>query len=189
MQKNLTLLKLLLVFIAAVTVSGYVVYQSDWFQKTYLYPFPYQAIVYQSAAENDVDPMLIAGVIRAESKFVADARSPKGAVGLMQMMPETASWAADQQEWRDFSVERLTEPEINIRLGTWYLASLRKEFGGNEILMLAAYNGGRGNVKQWMRQYGWDLHFSAIEQIPFRETRDYVGRVLAGKKKYQELYH
>jgi len=68
------------------------------------------------------------------------------------------------------------------------LSSLRKEFSSNEVLMLAAYNGGRGNVKQWMNKYGWTMQFDGIQQIPFRETREYVGKVLHNKQRYEELY-
>lgn len=131
---------------------------------------------------------MVAAVIRTESKFVSQARSPKGATGLMQMMPETAKWVAEQTDDSDFTLRDLENPEVSIRLGTWYLSSLRKEFNNNEILVLAAYNGGRGNVKQWMRQYGWTMSFKDISQIPFEETREYVGKVLRSKQRYKELY-
>jgi soluble lytic murein transglycosylase len=144
--------------------------------------------VYEYAVKNEIDPFLVAGVIRTESKFVPLARSPKGALGLMQMMPETARWVAEQQENPDFVMNDLENPEISIRMGTWYLASLKHEFKNNEVLTLAAYNGGRGNVRQWMRQYDWSMSFQETEQIPFGETRDYVGKVLRNKQRYQELY-
>jgi len=164
------------------------VYVSDWFQKKYIYPFPYQDIVYNCAVEKEIDPFLIAAVIRTESKFNAQAQSPKGALGLMQMMPETAKWIAQQNGDDGFDIEHLENPEINIPMGTWYLQSLKKEFKGNEILILAAYNGGRGNVKQWMEKYHWTMSFADVEQIPFQETREYVHKVLSSKKRYQELY-
>ncbi|MPN56149.1 Soluble lytic murein transglycosylase [bioreactor metagenome] len=106
----------------------------------------------------------------------------------MQLMPETAQWIASQIEYPDFKLSDLEDPEVNIRFGTWYLQSLKKEFKGNEILMLAAYNGGRGNVKQWMQRYGWGMDFRDIDQIPFRETKEYVGKVLHSKQRYQDLY-
>lgn len=183
----LTWMKVLVVSILILAV-GCGVYTTDWFQKKYIYPFPYQEIVYRYALENEIDPFLIAGVIRAESKFNTQAVSPKGAMGLMQMMPETAKWVAEQMENKNFNTEHLESPEVNIAMGTWYLASLRKEFKSNEVLMLAAYNGGRGNVKQWMGQYGWTMSFNDPEKIPFRETKEYVNRVLYSKKRYQELY-
>jgi len=181
-------MKVLGSIILTVVVISYGIYSTDWFQKKYLYPFPYRDIVYRYALEKELDPFLVAGVIRTESKFNTQARSPKGAVGLMQMMPETAKWVAEQMEEYDFDISELENPEVNIPMGTWYLSSLKKEFQGNEVLLLAAYNGGRGNVKQWMGRYNWNMSFADVEQIPFPETRAYVYRVLESKKRYQELY-
>lgn len=109
-------------------------------------------------------------------------------MGLMQLMPETAKWIAQQMEDEDFTLAELEDPEINIRFGTWYLSSLHKEFEGNEVLMLAAYNAGRGNVKEWMEKYQWDMSFQDVKQIPFKETREYVTKVLKSKNKYKSLY-
>lgn len=182
-------MKILGIIIVIAMVVGYEIYNCDWFQRKFLYPFPYQEIVYGCGIEKEIDPFLIAAVIRTESKFNTRAQSPKGAYGLMQMMPETANWVAEQMDLPgDFTPEQLGNPDINIRMGTWYLSSLKKEFKGNEVLMLAAYNGGRGNVKQWMTRYQWTMSFNNVEQIPFLETREYVNRVLRSKKRYQELY-
>ena len=102
------------------------------------------------AAIYNVDSNLTAAVIKSESKFKHTATSHRGAVGLMQLMPETAEWIAEQLNDKSYSVEGLHEPDRNIRYGTWYLAELEREFQGNDILALAAYNAGRGNVKAWM---------------------------------------
>jgi soluble lytic murein transglycosylase len=169
-------------------IGAYGVLQSDWFQKQYLYPFGYQDTVYRYSERNSLDPYLVAAVIRTESKFINIARSPKGAMGLMQMMPDTAEWVAKQIDYPDFEISKLNDPEISIRFGTWYLSSVRKEFGGNEVLMLAAYNAGRGNVKSWMKQYDWTTDFRDVDQIPFTETRQYVKQVLRDKQRYQALY-
>lgn len=181
-------LKVWLVVMILLAVGSYAVYWTDWFQKKFVYPLPYQDLVYQYALENNISPYLVAGVILAESKFNPQAKSPKGATGLMQIMPETGQWIVSQIENEYEQVGDLTDPETNIQLGTWYLTSLRKEFSSNEVLMLAAYNGGRGNVKQWMNKYGWTMQFDDIQQIPFRETREYVGKVLHNKQRYEELY-
>ncbi|MBP2653501.1 MAG: slt 2 [Firmicutes bacterium] len=183
-----TWLKSLFLFLMVVAAAGYFIYTSEWFQKNCLYPFPYQEIVYRHALKNEVDPFLAVAVIRTESKFLPEARSDKGAVGLMQMMPETARWVAGQIKYNGFYDNLLNDPEVNICFGTWYLASLNGEFNNNEVLVLAAYNGGRGNVKEWMRKYGWTDEFHEIEAIPFKETRDYVRKVLEAKKRYQSLY-
>ncbi len=162
--------------------------QREDVQKSYLYPYPYKEITESYAAAYRVDSSLVASVIMNESKFKNDVHSHRGAIGLMQLMPETARWIAGQLEDPDFSLEKLHEPDTNIRYGTWYLSSLKKEFAGNEVLMLAAYNAGRGNVHEWMDTYGWSLDFSAVDEIPYDETRAYVASVLKNKKKYEALY-
>ena len=107
----------------------------------------------------------------------------------MQLMPDTGEWIAGQVD-NDyhFSISKLQNPETNIRYGIWYLASLQKEFDGNDVLALAAYNAGRGNVQEWMDEYGWTRSFSSVKDIPYAETREYVARVLKYQKKYQTLY-
>ena len=106
----------------------------------------------------------------------------------MQLMPETASWIAEETDDRDYSVEALSEPEKNIQYGSWYLAQLMKEFHGNKILSLAAYNAGRGNVEEWMVQNGWDYDFNDVTAIPFKETELYVKSVLRHEGIYRKLY-
>lgn len=167
---------------------GFVLYQTTWFQKKYLYPLPHRELVFHYAAQHDVDPYLVFAVMRAESKYLPTATSVKGARGLMQIMPETGTWIAEKLKIEDYQSGMLYEPETNIRFGTWYLNSLREEFDGNLVLTLAAYNGGRGNVKQWKQQYGWQADFRNIEQIPFKETRFYVGKVLKSYDTYKRLY-
>nr|WP_236614604.1 lytic transglycosylase domain-containing protein [Sporomusa ovata] len=182
-----TWLKVLIIGLLT-AIGVYAVFTSDWFQKKYMYPFLYQEAVYTYALERELDPFLVTGVIRTESKFISEARSPKGALGLMQIMPETGRWIAEQLGETEYMTADLIDPDLNIRFGSWYLASLKKEFGGNEVLILAAYNGGRGNVKQWIERYGWSKDFDDIQQIPFKETREYVEKVMFSKKRYIELY-
>ncbi len=166
----------------------YFLFQFESMQKSYLYPYPYREIVERYAAEYKVDSVLAASVIMSESKFKNDVHSHRGAIGLMQLMPETAQWIAGQLDDGAFSVERLHEPETNIRYGIWYLASLEKEFNGNEVLVLAAYNAGRGNVHEWMEQNHWSMDFKNVTEIPYEETRAYVVSVLKNRQKYRELY-
>ena len=185
-QKRTRLFILLGLFLGILMLAGYVV-QSDVFQKKYVYPYPHQAIIARYAEKYRIENSLVAGVIMSESKFQNEVHSDRGAIGLMQLMPSTAKWIAEQLE-DSYDMEKLHEPEMNIRFGTWYLSSLKKEFAGNEVLMLAAYNAGRGNVRSWMEEYGWDGSFNDIRQIPFAETREYVARVLKNKERYQKLY-
>ncbi|WP_028308320.1 lytic transglycosylase domain-containing protein [Desulfitibacter alkalitolerans] len=151
--------------------------------------FPYyhrEAIEFYSN-QYDLDPLFVASIIRVESKFDTMAESVKGAKGLMQLMPETAEWVS-QQINVPYDVQKLYEPDYNIRLGCWYLANLRNEFDNNTNLVLAAYNGGRGNVKKWIDTGVWQGDERDIDKIPFKETRDYVRRVNAAYKVYQKLY-
>ena len=176
---------------AVLLLLSFIIYFSTMLepvQKKYLYPYPYQNIVEQYAGAYHVDSSLAASVILNESKFKNDVHSHRGAVGLMQLMPDTADWISGQIDDPGFSVDKLHEPETNIRYGIWYLSSLQEEFQGNIILTLAAYNAGRGNVQDWMQEYGWNMSFYDIGQIPYEETRAYVRAVLKNQMKYQELY-
>ena len=179
--------KLLLMILVLASLS-YFVWQNEDFQRKYLYPYDYQDTINFYADRYEVDRNLVASVILAESKFRQDATSVHGARGLMQIMPETASWIATQIEDDSFSVDKLYNVNMNIKYGTWYLSELQTEFEGNEVLALAAYNAGRGNVYEWMEKYHWDINFKDYTKIPFPETREYVKRVLENKKHYNKLY-
>jgi soluble lytic murein transglycosylase len=129
-------------------------------------------IINRYAAHYGFDPLFITALINEESGFLMRARSGRGAVGLMQLMPATARELADELEIRNFSDRDLENPEINIRLGTYYLYKLRREFSGSEVLTLAAYNAGMNKVQYWLRLN--PLIGSNIQGIPYRETRNYV---------------
>lgn len=166
----------------------YFVLNFGYVQRGWVYPFHNREIVEKYSAEYDVDPYLAAAVIKVESGFRKDVHSHRGAVGLMQLMPSTARWISRQIDDAGFDMDKLHEPETNIRYGVWYLSSLEREFEDNDILVLAAYNAGRGNVSDWMELYGWGYDFQDINEIPFGETRAYVHRVLKCKEKYRRLY-
>ncbi|MDD3653695.1 MAG: lytic transglycosylase domain-containing protein [Desulfotomaculaceae bacterium] len=153
-----------------------------------IYPFPYREVVQHYAGAYGVDPFLVAAVMKAESSFNKNAVSERGARGLMQIMPETGQWAAGKIGGMAFSPERLFEPETNIKLGSWYIADLSKEFRGDIILVLAAYNGGRGNVQGWLTTGKMTPGQSSISQIPFTETRLFVKKVLSYYNIYRKLY-
>ena len=157
-------------------------------QKSILYPFPYRAEIEQHARNYQVDKFLAVSVMKAESNFYEDAHSASGAIGLMQLMPETADWIAYCLNEEPPTIDEIKDCDRNIKYGIWYLAELEDEFFGNEILTLAAYNAGRGNVRYWMEENGWDEDFSDIDAIPYSETRNYVKRVLHCREKYMELY-
>lgn len=156
--------------------------------RLYAYPLRHQVTVFKAAKEYSVPTSLVTGVIWTESKFKENATSDRGALGLMQLMPETAHWIAEQLNQNRLTDEDIKQPAVNIQMGTWYLGYLLKEFKGNQILALAAYNAGRGHVEEWMQTYGWDYTFRDISKIPFPETRSYVILVQKNAKRYEELY-
>ena len=174
--------------IAFLAFAIYLTFASESFQRHYLYPFPYRDTVETYSDRYCVDPYLAVAVIKTESKFQDDVHSHRGAIGLMQLMPDTAEWIATQLEDPAYSVEAIHEPERNIRYGIWYLSTLQREFDGNDVLALAAYNAGRGNVQSWIREYGWPADFHDIDAIPYKETREYVRKVLLTEHKYRSLY-
>lgn len=176
------------VVVFALALVVYFLSQSEPVQRRYLYPYPYQELVELYAKANGVDSALVASVIMNESRFQNDARSSRGAIGLMQIMPETAQWIALQLGDDNFSLEKLHEPETNIRYGVWYLAELQREFAGNNILALAAYNAGRGTVRDWIEEGDWPWTFHALDKIPYPETRSYVKNVLQNRIRYEKLY-
>ncbi len=145
-----------------------------------LYPLRYEETIRQASRENGLEPTFVAGVIYTESRFRPEAESHQAAYGLMQMLPETAEFVQQRSGIRgDFK-----DPRTNIRLGTWYLGYLDERYRGDERLMLAAYNSGEGRVDGWISEEGFDI----ARDIPFKETRDYVGNALEAKKAYEELY-
>ncbi len=153
-----------------------------------LYPLKYKNLVFKYADFFDLDPYLVTAIMYRESKFDTRALSPKGAIGLMQIMPDTASWIAQNLKIEDFQVDDLYDSETNIYFANWYLADLSHEFEGNLIAILAAYNGGRGNVNKWITENQWSGEVHKINQIPFPETQKFVSSVLSLYQRYLQLY-
>ncbi|MBE3590029.1 MAG: lytic transglycosylase domain-containing protein [Firmicutes bacterium] len=152
------------------------------------YPFPYRGIIESAAREYGFDPLLLAALIRTESRFRPGAVSPPGARGLMQLMPDTARQLAEEAGYASFDDDMLFDPQTNVRLGTRYLAELRAAFGGNLPAALAAYNGGRRNVSAWLARGVWDGTFEHADRVPFSETRRFLERVRRAYRVYTWLY-
>lgn len=151
------------------------------------YPLDYQPQIAAAAERHDVDPYLIAAMIRVESSFDPEVRSSKGAIGLMQVLPSTARYVA-RRRGRRYVQANLYRPVHNIDVGTYYLHYLRDKYGRIEYA-LAAYNGGEANVDRWMAgRPADDDHRDFVSSIPFKETRDFVGRVLRTYRIYRTLY-
>lgn len=153
-----------------------------------LYPLHYRSCIFESAHRHGVDPLLVAAVIHTESGFRREAVSSQGALGLMQIMPSTACWAADKMGYIDFTPEMLFQPAHNIDIGTWYLADLFRQFGDNRAVVLAAYNAGRGHVAAWLAGEAWDGREETLETIPFSETRNFTRRALDTYSRYRQIY-
>jgi soluble lytic murein transglycosylase len=151
--------------------------QPAWYERL-RYPLSYEQIVRGHAKNYDLDPALLAAVIYRESKFNAHARSSSGAIGLMQLLPQTAKGIALHTGGSRFVVADLYDPEINVRYGSFYLRRLMNKYGDTE-LALAAYNAGQANVDAWR---------AAGKEIVFPETREYVDSVLAARDVYANAY-
>lgn len=154
----------------------------------WLCPLHFAREISQAATAVGLDEFTLFAVVKVESYFDPRARSPKGALGLMQLMPTTADWVVEQLGRPQVSEEELLDPQLNLYIGAWYLAHLIDEFEGNLIVALAAYNGGRGNVKKWLDGEVWSGDTATVEDIPFPETRNFVKRVLATDKWYRFVY-
>jgi peptidoglycan lytic transglycosylase len=150
-------------------------------------PLRYQDVIRQQAADKHLDPAFVAAVIYAETKF--DARtSSAGAVGLMQILPQTAEFLAHRSGATTFHVSDLGKPQVNIAYGSYYLRYLLDEYGNNKVLALAAYNGGESNVDGWVAASRARRTRFRIDDIPFPETRAYVERVLGAQRQYRQTY-
>ena len=184
---RLRTLALVLFAVLAVGALAVVATMIDRAVREVTLPLRHEDIIRQQAADKNLDPALIAGVIFAESKF-RDQTSPTGAKGLMQIQPATARYIARLSGGTAFELRDLGTPQINISYGSYYLRYLLDRYGDNEVLAIAAYNGGETNVDRWIADSGRrGLVFSA-EQIPFRETRHYVERVLRARADYRRTY-
>lgn len=168
-----------LALLAFAGVAAWVVEaEPDWYLRT-RYPLEYDHIVTAHARNYDLEPELVAAVIYAESRFDPEAVSSAGAVGLMQLLPETAKGIALRTGGDRFVVSDLRNPEINVRYGSWYLDHLRGRYDGDMRLTLAAYHAGPGNVDEWLDRG------SGIE---FAETREYVNEVMRVRDVYAKAY-
>jgi soluble lytic murein transglycosylase len=150
-------------------------------------PLSEVSVIRRQASLKHLDPALIAAVIYAESKF-EPRPSPAGAQGLMQILPATAYFIAHLSGGTTFTASDLATPSINVAYGSYYLRYLLDHYGGNEMLALAAYNGGLANVDSWVARAGAAGRTLALAEIPFSETRVYVRRVMSAQRDYRALY-
>ncbi len=150
-----------------------------------LYPFHYWDIISNWARERRLSPALVIGLMRQESRFEAQIRSRSGAIGLMQIMPDTGSWIASKKGVSNYNLDN---PSDNIKFGTWYLDYTHSRYGDNSMLAVASYNAGPGAVGRWVEARGVGDPDEFVNNIPYEETRDYVSKVLGNYWNYLRLY-
>ncbi len=171
-------------------------YNSAWLSY-WLYPISYKKDIQLSASQHSVDPRLIAAIIRVESNYKPDVVSHKGAVGMMQIMPNTAEWIITEAGYSELTIDKLKRVDVNIEVGAWYVAALTRQFAedvppndryNRVAVVAAAYNAGPGNVRKWLNAGTWDGQATQLNRVPYGETRHYIQRVLYYYKKYEQLY-
>lgn len=172
--------KILYVTIAMATIIAIIALMPLFILKR-LYPTPFQPIIEKLCLEYNIDKNLIYGVIKTESGFNPKARSEVGAIGLMQLMPDTARYIAGENKI-EYDSSKLCEPEYSITLGILYLKYLEEKFPSEKHFLLA-YNAGEGKVSGWLKTEN-----PSIENFPYAESRDYVFKVLCAKKVYLRLF-
>jgi soluble lytic murein transglycosylase len=168
------------VLAALVGIGGWWITSSepDWYARV-RYPLRYERLITSHARTYDLDPALLAAVVYTESRFDPGAVSGAGAIGLMQLLPETAKGIAIRTGGDRFVVSDLYDPELNLRYGSWYLRNLLRRYDGDVPVALAAYHAGQGNVDRWR---------ASGQGIAFPETRAYVEKVERLRKVYSSAY-
>ena len=154
----------------------------------YMYPLKYEEYVNKYSQEFRVDKYLIYSIIKAESGFDKDAVSKRYAKGLMQIADMTGEWGASTLDIDIKSDRYLYEPKTNIRIGSWYISTLMKEFNDDIDLVLAAYNGGSGNVNEWLKDKKYSYDGTKLDKIPFRETEKFIKKVKKFYCTYKYIY-
>lgn len=152
------------------------------------YPMTYAPEIRAAAAEFSLDPAYVASVVLAESSFDAEAVSSAGAIGLMQIMPDTGEWIAGKLEDEPFDVQRLYQPEVNLRYGCWYLRFLLDRYDEDMYTASTAYHQGQGRVDQWLEDPQYSQDGRTLTAISSAVTDTYVNRIMESYAHYQELY-
>ena len=152
-----------------------------------IYPLKYSEYIEKYSEEYNIDKYLVYAIIKAESNFKEDAKSTSNAIGLMQIMEATAFETANKMDL-NISEKDLFDPELNIKIGLKYFTSLLEKYNNNYNLAIIAYNAGIGNVEKWMQEGTIKPDGSDIENVPFKETNNYVRKILRDYEIYKELY-
>ena len=183
---------ILIIAVAVLLAAFLTVYISDRIalKRAYeKYPTAYLSEIKTISEEFELDPYYVLSIIRCESSFDREAVSKKGAVGLMQIMPDTGEWIAHKLGLDGvYSREMLFDPAVNIRIGCWYLRFIRGRVGDDLKTDAAAYNAGHGTVQSWLADPKCSEDGYSLFHIPYPETERYVSRVSEAYEQYRELY-
>lgn len=152
------------------------------------FPSKYITEIETYSSKYNLDVVLIQSVIKVESGYDKDVISNQGAIGLMQILPSTASEIASKLNFKEFDKEMLKIPQINIEFGCFYLRYLIDYYSGNLTNALCAYNAGLNNVNQWLNEKDYSKNGIELNQIPFKETNEYIKRINFAKKVYKNLF-
>jgi len=183
-RKRRAIISWLTIAFALLLVAGL----SMFFVARRVFPLNHRDIIAANAIENDIDEYLIMAIIMTESSFRDTVVSHAGAIGLMQIMPQTGEHIAQRIGFEDFTLEALNEPAVNIQFGTWYISQLIEQFNGNLDTALAAYNAGRNKVRGWLADERFSTDGENLDYIPYPETRNFVSRVNLYRRIYRILY-
>lgn len=179
MKKIIVLLIIVVVFI--LFIFGF------FYGRNQIFPNKYTSYINQYSQEYGLNPNFVKGIIRTESDYNKDALSNQKAKGLMQITNSTGAWIASKIGVENFTPNMLYDPKINIEFGCWYLKNLEEEFH-NKNNVIAAYNAGRTNVENWLKNKDYSKNGENLNNIPFTQTANYVKRVNLYEKIYTHLY-
>lgn len=152
----------------------------------HFYPMTYKDEIINLSNKYNIEASLISSIANVESGMKSDAKSNKGALGIMQLMPTTAEWLANKMGV-EYSEEKLYEADYNLELGSYYISYLKGLFD-NEENVICAYNAGQGNVKTWLTDSRYSQDGKTLKIIPFKETKEYLNKVLKNRHYYQKRY-
>lgn len=182
-------MKKIIIFLIAIIIiiAGIKYFDLDNILMKKIYVKEYSESVEKYSKQNNLDPNLVYAIIKAESNFNENAVSSSGAVGLMQLMDKTANEVADKLDIPNYNIDMLYKTDDNIKLGTKYYSILYEKYGNNAVALMA-YNAGGGNVDRWIQNGIIKKDGSDAENIPYKETNNYVRKILRDYEIYKELY-
>ena len=178
-----------LIALCCLAFGGYVIYERVQYERALRnYPVAYTEFIKASADEFGLDPYLVQSIMRCESSNDPSAVSDAGAIGLMQIMPDTGTWIAHKLDMDSvYTEDMLYDPATNVRFACWYLKFLTGRFDGDVMEMVAAYNAGHGSVEDWLKDPRFSLD-GKLTSIPFEQTARYYDKVMAAYENYTTLY-